>query len=272
MSQSRTVASPQLLTDAQRLLRSLAGVVDARVHTSGSRIDAIHVEVTDPDRASVIAGHVRSALLAGLATPVTPARIHVRVVGNGHTDVDTDDEPNPTPRHRLRLVQEADARTSHPLGTETARAAETEGAAASAGAGATNGEAGPTDADAPPVTARPRLVAVDRERHGDGRVLCSVTVAYGTDVHRADAVAVDLPGAAAQAAAQATVRALAAAGLDTLELDGLREVEIAGRQYVLVALRRADHYTRVRSGSAPITGAPERAAAMATVDAAGNLT
>lgn len=248
MSQSRTVASPQLLTEAERLLRSLAGVVGAHVHTSESGIDAIHVEVTDPDHASVIARHVRSALLAGLATPVTPARIHVRVVGNGDTDGHTD-EPTQAPRDRLRLVQEADP-----------------------GPGTAPGEAGPADADAPPVTGRPRLVAVDLERRGDGRVLCSVTVAYGTDVHRSDAVAVDLPGAAAQAAAQATVRALAAAGLDTLELDGLREVEIAGRQYVLVALRRAERYTRVRSGSAPITGAPERAAAMATVDAAGNLT
>jgi hypothetical protein len=39
-----------------------------------------------------------------------------------------------------------------------------------------------------------------------------------------------------------------------------------------VALRRAEHYTRVRSGSAPIAGAPERAAALATVDAAQQLT
>lgn len=272
MSQTQTVAGPQLLADAERLLRSLAGVVDARVHTSDSGIDAIHVEVTDPDRANVIAGHVRSALLAGLGTRVTPARIHVGVTGSGDTDSRDNDrhpvDPPPAPQHRPRLVQESEAPRSNAPGMGTAGAAETAGAAAAAGA---NGTSGQPDADAQPVTGRPRLVAVDLERHGDGRVLCSVTVAYGTNVHRADAVAVDLPGAAAQAAAQATVRALAAAGLDTLELDGLREVEIAGRQYVLVALRRKEHYTRVRSGSAPITGAPERAAATATVDAAGNL-
>ena len=39
-----------------------------------------------------------------------------------------------------------------------------------------------------------------------------------------------------------------------------------------VALRRANRYTRVRSGSAPITGTPERAAALAAVDAARKLT
>ncbi len=252
-SQSRTVASPQLLAEAERLLRSLAGVANARVHASESGIESVHIDVSDPDRADRIAGHVRSALLAGLATPVTPARIHVRVTDTPRRATTTpesgperapDTGPETGPRHRLRLLHDDDD-TASPR---------------------------PTPPPDEPVTETPRLVAVDLERPGDGRVLCSVTVAYRTGLHRDDAVAVDLPGAAAQAAAQATVRALTHAGLDHLELDGLREVEIAGRDYVLVALRRADHYTRVRSGSAPITGAPERAAAQATVDAATQLT
>lgn len=241
MSLSAAVASPHLLAEAERLVRSLAGVVDARIHASDNGIDAIHVDVEEDRFAGVVAGHVRSALLAGLATPVTPARIHVRVL-----DSDETDDPA-GPRGRLRLVQDAD----------TGEAMETPDVAPE------------TDR---PVTQRPRLVAVDVERHGDGRVLCLVTVAYRANVFQADAVAVDLPGAAAQAAAQATVRALTYAGIDGLELDGLREVEIAGREYVIVALRRAEAYTRVRSGSAPIIGAPERAAALAAVDAAGKMT
>ncbi|MGK7311240.1 MAG: hypothetical protein ACN0LA_03290 [Candidatus Longimicrobiales bacterium M2_2A_002] len=243
MSQSQPVAGPDLPAEAEYLLRSLAGVADARVHASEGGIDAIHIDVTDPALAEAMAAHARSALLAGLATPIVPARIHVRVL-------DTGTGRESTPRHRLRLVQ--DAERSAP-GPETVREHE-------------------ADERQEPLTERPRLVAVDIERPEDGRVICSVTVAYRTDVFRAEAVAVDLPGAAAQAAAQATVRALAQAGLDALELDGLREIEIAGRDYVLVALRRADRYTRVRSGSAPITGTPERAAAMAAVDAARKLT
>lgn len=242
MSQSIPVASPHLLAEAENLIRSLAGVAGARVHASRNGIDAVHVEVHEPEHADTVAGHVRSALLAGLATPVTPARIHVRVVDPG--DSDTDYEP----RHRLRLVQDSD----EPPGTVQPVAV--------------------TGEPDEPVTTRPRLVAVDVERHGDGRVLCVVTIAYRAHVFRADAVAVDLPGAAAQAAAQATVRALTYAGLDGLELDGLREVEIAGRDYVLAALRRADAFTQVRSGSAPIIGAPERAAALAALDAARKLT
>ena len=76
------------------------------------------------------------------------------------------------------------------------------------------------------------------------------------------------PGAPAQAAAQATVRALVDAGLPGLELNGLREVEIAGRSYVVVALRQDHRFTRIRSGSAPVGGSPERSAAEATVVAA----
>jgi hypothetical protein len=114
-------------------------------------------------------------------------------------------------------------------------------------------------------------VAVDADRPGDGRVICRVSVAYGTHVHCAEAVAVDLPGSAAQAAAQAAVRALVDAGISAIELCGLREVEIAGRDYVLVALRRTEPFTRTRSGSAPIIGSAERSAAEATVAAACEL-
>jgi hypothetical protein len=121
------------------------------------------------------------------------------------------------------------------------------------------------------VSARPRLVAVDAERPGGGRVICRVSIAFGTRVHRAEAIAVDLPGSAAQAAAQAAVRALSHASFTGIELCGLREVEIAGRDYVLVALRRTEPFTRTRSGSAPIIGSAERSAAEATVAAAHEL-
>jgi hypothetical protein len=242
MSQSVYVASPQFLAEAESLIRSLAGVVNARIHASGTGIESIHIEVDDAERARVIAGHVRSALLAGLATPVTPARIHVRVVGPASGEA----EHSAAGHHRLRLIQDA-----QPHGIASPHLVHDT----------------PTR-EGPDVTEKPRLVAVDLERREDGRVRCAVTITFRTAIHRADAVAVDLPGAAAQAAAQATVRALVDAGIDSLELDGLREVEIAGRDYVLVALRRAHHYTRVRSGSAPITGAPERAAALAAVEAA----
>ena len=120
----------------------------------------------------------------------------------------------------------------------------------------------------PSPTTRPRLVSVDVDHPVDDRVVCRVAIAFQTRVHRAEAAAVDLPGAPQHAAAEAAVRALAEAGWDELELLGLRDVEIAGRDFVLVALRRNDLSPRVRSASAPVIGSPERAAAEATLIAA----
>jgi hypothetical protein len=283
------MATPDLVHEAETLVRSLAGVVHARIVAGPAGIDAIDVIAENDDVARSLAGHVRSALLAGLATPVLPGRIQVRVSGetaaaNGARSADSG---LATPRHRLRLLQ--DEAPTHPDAGSSHRDP-AHGSMEDADAHAHEGHPAPAphardarpmsaaaalvvDADSPAraAIARARLVAVDIDRPGDGRVLCRVSIAYGTRVHRADAIAVDLPGAAAQAAAQAAVRALVDAGLDGLELNGLREVEIAGREYVLVALRRANVYTRIRSGSAPIVGSPERSAAEAAVHAANEM-
>jgi hypothetical protein len=270
--------TPDLVQDAQALIRALSGVMHASVRGSDREIEAIHV-TADPDSAPHIAGHVRSALLAGLAAPVTPTMIHVRVR-------EPDEGEIALPRHRLRVVDDTAAGprpdplhtpASEPDPIPAARTPmpEYSPALAPPETGRTPQPRSDQTHDAEdgdvPFTTRPRLVAVDVERPGDGRVRCRVAVAYGAQVHRADALAVDLPGAAAQAAAQAAVRALLDAGFDGLELLGLRDVEIAGRDYVVVALRRSNVYTRIRSGSAPVIGPAERSAAEATVAAASKV-
>jgi hypothetical protein len=261
-TRTQPLASQELAREAESLVRRLAGVSHAHVLHGARGIDAIHVVAEDPDTAPALAARVRSALLAGLATPVLPARIHVRVADNASRTPETDvrGQADPTPRengHRLRLLENAvedPTHTRQPLRPEAR--SKLDGASAVA--------------DGP--TSRPRLVAVDLERRADGRVLCRVAIAFSAHVFSAAALAVDLPGAAAQAAAQATVRALLDAGIAGLELNGLREVEIAGRYFVIVALRRIDTSRRLRSGSAPIIGsAAERAAAEATVVAANEL-
>jgi hypothetical protein len=256
--------TPDLVQDAEALIRALSGVTHASVHGSDVGIDAIHV-TADPDAAPHIAAHVRSALLAGLATPVTPSRIHVRVREDAEAG----------PRHRLRLLNGSlGGNAGQDLADDTTRrGTAVDGGPSRPASQLETGAPAPAEHEPSPAvfTTRPRLVAVDVERPGDGRVRCRVAVAYGAQVHRADALAVDLPGAAAQAAAQAAVRALVDAGFAGLELSGLREVEIAGRDYVVVALRRSEIYTRVRSGSAPVIGAAERSAAEATVAAASEM-
>ncbi len=248
------MATPDITGEAESLIRALRGVTHARIHASEAGIESVHVTARDDDAARHMAAHVRSALLAGLAAPVVPARIHVDVAPAHDTGA---------PRDRIRLLHDLEAdtdTTDTPDTPDTPHDPDT-------GIGP-DPRAHPRHDAEPHITTRPRLVAVDATRPGDGRVVCRVAIAYRTHVHRAEAVAVDLPGSAAQAAAQATVRALVDAGIAGLELSGLREVEIAGRDYVLVALRRTEPYTRTRSGSAPIIGSAERSAAEATVAAA----
>lgn len=244
-----------LAREAEGLLRSLVGVANARVIAGPRGVDAIHVVAVDHAVAPTLAARVRSALLAGLATPILPARIHVRVDDAAR---DHGDEPTVVEQtHRVRVVDHIEPRDADRLAPPTPGHATDPLRALRAGE--------------PRSTAGPRLVAVDLDRRDDGRILCRVSVAFQTRVHTDQALAVDLPGAAAHAAAQAAVRALIQAGIDGLELDGLRDVEIAGRSYALVALRRVDTSRRVRSGSAPILGSAERAAALATVMAAQEL-
>lgn len=263
------MVTPDLVREAEALIRALSGVAHASVQGSAHGIDNIRVTAL-PGASPNIAAHVRSALLAGLATPVTPARIHVLI---------TDPVDGTAPRDRIRLLHDECGQESAGAAVDGARSAGQNGRPASIEppptgprspiAARPSGLAG--EPDGRPFTALPRLVTVEVERPGDGRVVCRIAIAYGTQVHRADAIAVDLPGAAAHAAAQAAVRALVQAGLYGLELNGLREVEIAGRDYVIVALRRSEDYTRIRSGSATITGSPERSAAEATVAAARDM-
>ena len=258
-------SQPQSGTDfvrqAETLIRSLSGVLHARVNATPTGIDAIHVVAADDDAAASMAGHVRSALLAGLATPVVPTRIHVRTGAlTAHaagTAAPANHADPSTPRDRLRLIYGDDSgvpERSPDAGLDLARIDD------------------PDTTRPRPHVARARLVAVDVRKPDEGRVVCRVSIAWNDQVHRAEAVAMDLPGAAAQAAAQAAVRALVSAGIDGLELSGLREVEIAGKDYVLVALRRHDGPTvRHHSGSALMFGTAERSAADAAVDAANEL-
>jgi hypothetical protein len=260
-TRTQPFATQELAREAESLVCRLAGVRHARVVSGARGIDAIHVVAEDHTVAPDLAVRVRSALLAGLAAPVLPARIHVRVADEAPAPTDAPDivdsasEPS-QPQHRIRLLEngyrsDQQDRYDQPPAEDRPRGGRSQAAA------------GPT--------ARPRLVAVDLERRLDGRVLCRVAIAFAAHVHSAAALAVDLPGAAAQAAAQAAVRALLDAGITGLELNGLREVEIAGRHFVIVALRRTDTSRRLRSGSAPVIGSAERAAAEATVVAANEL-
>jgi hypothetical protein len=246
---------PDLAAEAEKLVRALRGVRHARIELDEHGVRAVHVTADDEAAAEHLAGHVRSALLAGFDTPVVPGRIHVRTENGGETPGSIPAATSPHDRgDRVRLLHEPEG-SSPGLQTD-----QQDPRLALEAPDAPKSDLSPTS--------RPRLVSVDVDRPGDDRVICRVAIAYRTRVHRAEATAVDLPGAAAHAAAEAAVRALTDAGWDELELLGLRDVEIAGRDFLLVALRRNGTSTRIRSASAPVVGSPERSAAEATLAAA----
>jgi hypothetical protein len=234
---TRAAPNPELALRAQALIRSLAGVASARVTAGPAGIDAIHVVADDPRSVHALPGNVRSALLAGLATAVGPASITVQVLGQ--------DEPTPQP----------DATATPRLGDDehdNAAPADTAAATGFVGLHATDW---------------PRLVAVDLERQPNGVATCRVTIVRDTTLHDGHATAAGTD-AHAHAAARATLRALERAGIAGLRLEGVRQIDIGQRDYVLVALSHTDDPRCHRSGSILCSLSTERGAAEATIIAA----
>jgi hypothetical protein len=244
---TRPAANPDLARQAQALIRSLAGVASAHVLAGPAGIDSIHIIAEDHDSAENLPRNVRSALLAGLATSVRPARITVRVTDLPGATPDHDETATP------RLVADAPA-AADPQPHDDDRADD-------------------RDAEHPPeyATERPRLVAVDVDRRPDGEVACRVAIAFQARLHHGAATATGGDATGPLAAARAALQALDRAGITGLDLEGVRQIDIGDRDYVVVAISRTDDARRFRSGSAPAFHSPERGAAEATIVAAHDL-
>jgi hypothetical protein len=253
---TRSPVDLELAHQAEALVRSLAGVTHARVQVGPRGIEAIHVIASDHDVASALAAHVRSALLAGLAAPVRPARITVRVADNASPHLEPSGQPDPEPRlPPSRGVREAlpDPEPDQPTPPAQPR------------------ETGEPEGQPQPRGTGPRLVAIDMETRGKSGAVCRVTIAHDARIFHGEASAGGRRGTTTDAAANAAIRALESAGIIGLALEGLRRIDIGERDYLIVALSRIDPARRVRSGSAPCFGSAERAAAEATVAAATEL-
>lgn len=241
------------LRHAEQLVRSLSGIADARVYDDGrGGIRAIDVEPRPDTTAERAARNVQSALLAAFGVAVDLDRIRVRpidpapatpqpdtIAGDAPTDAPPPDTDAP--------VEEA---------TLTARRSWN-------GNGAGGGEPGAAvEADEADERDQrrfgPRLVSLDVVRYASGSVTCIVAVVVGTDVRHASVEALDLPGAPEHAAAQAVIRATGGG----LELDGVRHIDIAGLDYVVVAARE-DLHGRRRAAATLVTRGAAHAAANA---------
>jgi nucleotide-binding universal stress UspA family protein len=245
-ARTRSTTHADLAHRAQALVRSLAGVTHAHVLVGPTGIDAIHVVAADHDVARALPANVRSALLAGLATSVRPARVTVRVPENDDAAARAGKAAQSSvPNPRLRLLE-----------------GDVEGSAS---------DPAPDSEPGVPAADRARLVAVDLAHRDNGEVSCRTAIAWRSDLFHGEAAVADADAPAAQAAAQATIQALQHAGIDGLRLEGVVEIPIGGRAYMVVAVSRNDTGRRFRSGSAPCFRSPERGAAEATLVAAHEL-
>jgi hypothetical protein len=256
------------LRRAEQLVRSLSGIADARVYDDGrGGIRAIDIMPRPDNTAARAARNVQSALLAAFATGVDLERIRVRPPH--------DPPPSREPENRSPDAEAEEGVEGTDVLEEVAEEVAVEPPATTPAypAHAKNGNGAGYARSTPVVLedeepredrrAGPRLVSLDIVRHASGSVACIVVVVVGTDVRRASVEALDLPGAAEHAAAQAVLRTIGGG----LELEGLRHVEIAGRDYVVVAAREEEH-GRKRAAATLVAHSAAHAAAEAATRAA----
>ena len=284
---------------ATALIRALTGVVDARVEADASGIRTIAVVVEPALSAWEITRNVQSALLASLGLAIDTAIVEVR---RPQPEAPAPDEPERLapdgPVERVEPVAPVRNGRARSLGAARGNgkpAANGRPAANGKPASNGNGKAGwaaqangksngkSNGKPHPPVpgpgAAVPGAVAsvapgkkrgasvarVELETRPGGRVGCRVVVATSDRIAAGQAEGVDTPAGRLEAAARAVIGATGLAGLD---IDAVRLVELAGRNYVIVAVRAwSGRELLYRAEVVAVDASPEAAAAEATLGA-----
>lgn len=225
--------------DAERLLRSLAGVVSAHVvaDATGGLVE-IHVLAEGDLHPKQMVRNVESALSAGLGVQIDRRIVSVAQI---RTDIDSN---------------------GHHAAGSPARAPENEPDDRPA-AGADTAE--PVLEDAPP-----RLEFVRYESHRDAeRCRCEVVLRAGEDEIIGVGEGPDTAAGRAESAARAVFRALEDAHPELeVELEAAVISSSRGRSFVIVAARTVlDRGSTALAGAAPLTRSPEEAAILAALQA-----
>jgi hypothetical protein len=109
------------------------------------------------------------------------------------------------------------------------------------------------------------------ERLRPNRIRCRVLIEFNGAVMEGEAELLDGRGAALNVTARAVLDACRNADpalSGSIELDGIRTVELAGRDYILAGVRAAEpRNVQYLAGAAAIDSAAEEAAALATLQA-----
>lgn len=261
---SRSVSIEQ----AEALLRSLTGVAAARVMSGPQgKVVGVQIQASDELPPHQIARNVQSALLARFGLLLDSGLIEfvsqipsAAPEASGGPEVSGDSEP---PGKGPGAFP-----TEHPSGGAPVQAAAL-GAAAPLphppGAVRPQPQA-PAPKPGPDLIERPTI-----ERLRPNRIRCRVEIEFGDKVVAGEAEMLDRSDAALSVTARAVLDACRNAdpgSADSMALEGIQSVELAGRSYILAGVRAVEprnvHYL---AGAAPSEAAPEEAAALATLQA-----
>lgn len=233
-----------LLRSAQDVVRSLTGVLAAEVHPDGGGgISSVHVVASDAYDPEAVRRNIRSALLARFGVVLPPEAVSVRCVpGASRISPAEMDGVRPAGEPRATapaspLAERATVRASY----------------------------------LPRPEPRVGLQNFELERKHPNRVHCRVLLTLGAHAYLGEAEGLDTPEGRLETAALATLDALrkaAGGAADTIELEGAREVYIAGRTYVVAAARLVHgRSARDLAGAAAVEASPEYTAALALLQA-----
>lgn len=237
---------------ATALLRALTGVKDARIEADTGGIRAILVTAEPGASARDVTRNVQSALLASLGLAVERAVVRVEHAA-----------PQPVPA----LVPMAAAGGPFRVANGNGHGhGESNGHGQATMPPPAAGVARPALTETAGATVRGAAIArLELEQRGAGRLACRVVLALAGRIAAGEAEGEDTAGGRLETAARAVIAASPAAGA---ELDGVRPVQLAGRNYVLVAVRSWSGRELVyRAGTAVQEASPEAAAARAALDA-----
>ena len=262
---------------ATGLIRALTGVLDASVEGDAERIRSVTVVAEPALSPWEVTRNIQSALLASMGLPIERAIIEVRR---------PDGEPALARPEPAAASQVGAAPAAVQPATPAARGNGQRNASNTAANGARivhngkgNGQGAPANGKrvpgangnghgaAAPVTLHgrpgPAVARLDLETRGTGRIVCRAVIATRDRIAVGEAEGPDTPAGRLEAAARAVLEAAPAAAT---ELEAVREIELAGRRYVVVAVRRwSDRELAYKAEVAPVDTSPEAAAAHAAL-------
>lgn len=254
-----TNAATHSEAEVERLLRSLAGIVSAKVVSDTlGRVGEIHVLASDRLHPKQVVRNIESALSAGLGIVIDRRVVSVAQVRLEEYRAQLDAATDPWPLARGAEAQAVSTPAARPAPTRTPPAvvaphlSEEEPGAVPVG-----------------VEERYLFVGYDVRNQTNRETVCHVTIARGREQYTGSGTGSSTVQGRAQAAARGLFAALRTArDAEDLLIESATLVEAHGRSYVLVTAQAVSgRRTEPLTGVAALQRSPEEAAVLAGLQA-----